>query len=77
MRMSSDNKEYKYYVAWCYKAIDLGIGFGSLVMHSTKPLLLESETDMAGLINYISQVVQEQSGEIPDGLTIMDWRPIK
>ena len=76
MKMSSD-KIYRYYVAWCCKEIDTGVGFGNMIMNSTKPLLLETEDDIEGLKNYVSQLILEKTGNEPEGITIMDWRPIK
>lgn len=76
-KMFSKNKLYKYYVAWCCKEFEMGVGFGNLIMHSTRPLLLESENDLIGLKNYVSQAIYEQTGNEPEGITIMDWRPIK
>lgn len=76
MKMSS-SENYKYYVAWCCKEIDTGIGFGNMIMNSNRPLLLESENDLEGLKNYVSQEIANSTGQEPIGLTIMDWRPIK
>lgn len=76
MKMSS-SKNYKYYVAWCCKEIEVGVGFGNMIMQSTRPLLLESENDINGLKNYVSQAIYQQTGNKPEVITIMDWRPIK
>lgn len=71
-------REYKYYIAFCYKDFDTGTEFGSVILTSSQQLLLQTERDIEGLKNYVTTMLYEKNnGAEPIGVTILDWRPLK